>query len=98
MTINISNPDPTPATDDLEQIEDLKGGIYLLYDQDYKLLYVGQSDNMKERISQQLSQVAGAKFFAVCYIADPYQREIYETSMINDLKPAENKEKVFYTK
>jgi excinuclease UvrABC nuclease subunit len=96
MTINISNPEPTPATDDLEQIESLKGGIYLLYDQDYKLLYVGQSDDLKTRIPQSMSEISGSKFFAVCYIADPYQREIYETSMINDLKPTENKQKAFY--
>lgn len=96
MTINILNPDVTLATNDFEEIEKEKGGIYLIYDQEGRLLYLGQSDDLKKRIRKKMRSVIGASTFAVAYVADPFHREIYETNMINDLQPRDNKKKVFY--
>jgi excinuclease UvrABC nuclease subunit len=95
--INITIPEPEKMTTLLMEIEE-KGGIYLLYDSAEKLLYIGQSDNLWYRIGQQLDAIPYAKSFRVVYIDDPYEREIYETAMINALKPSNNKAKVFYKK
>lgn len=95
--INITIPEPEKITTLLKNIDE-KGGIYLLYDSAEKLIYIGQSDNLWERIFQQLKVMPDAKAFRVVYIDDPYEREIYETAMINSLKPSKNKAKVFYKK
>jgi excinuclease UvrABC nuclease subunit len=88
--INITNPMPEPITNKLENIKEA-AGIYLLYNKEKDLLYIGQSDNIWDRIRQQLPKY-NAHYFAVCYEKDPYKRAIYEISMINAMKPKENKQ------
>jgi excinuclease UvrABC nuclease subunit len=96
MTINIANPDITLATNEISEVEEGKGGIYLIYDEEGKLLYLGQSEDLKKRIRKKMRSVTGASKFSLAYVADPFHREIYETNMINDLKPRDNVKKVFY--
>ena len=80
------------------------GGLYLLYGKGNELLYVGKTANLKRRLIQHFNFYTGDNLTDVAHnIAyagyfpsnDPVEREIYETYMINTIKPAWNVEKVF---
>jgi len=80
------------------------GGVYLLYSNRGELLYIGKAQNIKQRLTQHFNchssdnlqdayhNISYATYF---YSFDPVEREIYETYMINTMKPAWNVEKVF---
>lgn len=78
-------------------------GVYLLYDKKGSLLYVGKSGNLRKRL---LSHVRGhgasSRFFReihdiqVYFCDDPTERELYETYLINNLKPRYNTAKAYY--
>src|SRR5690554_618123 len=78
-------------------------GIYVLYDCNGECLYVGQSTNLAVRLYQHINGMTNTSSIyemiddikvALCY--DDFLREIYETVTINELRPCENREKVFY--
>jgi excinuclease UvrABC nuclease subunit len=73
-----------------------EAGLYFLYDHEGVLLYIGQSKNLRKRIAAKLVKMQEVKSFAVVYVQDPFDREIYETAFINEMKPSQNKSKVFY--
>lgn len=87
-----------PDIERKEAIADInkEAGLYFLYDHEGVLLYIGQSKNLRKRIAAKVDKMQEVKSFAVVYVQDPYEREIYETAMINEFKPLRNKQKVFY--
>lgn len=75
-------------------------GLYLFYNQEYELMYIGKSENLKQRINLHLTGNTNTKsiyhnFKHIRYaeVADPVDREIYETYYINLWKPKLNQEK-----
>jgi excinuclease UvrABC nuclease subunit len=104
ININIPEVDLSFSCDQYhEYIEQLKkkSGIYLFYD-DNELLYIGKTVNLYSRLighingSSNLKDVKhNFKRVEVIFINDVVGREIYETYMINTLKPLLNVDKVF---
>lgn len=92
------------ATD--ETLNDIPriGGVYLLYSDKGELLYIGKAQNLKQRLTQHFNCYSSDNlqdvyhnigYATYCIVSDPVEREIYETWMINTMKPAWNIEKVF---
>lgn len=81
-----------------------KGGIFLFYNNNGELLFVGKARKLRQRIKKHFEDhVSPIKMhrdevakIAVCAIEDPVQREIYETYIINKLKAKYNIDKVFF--
>lgn len=78
-------------------------GVYLLYDRKGKLLYVGKSVNLRDRLLDHIKGVGNSSAFfrdiheiLVYFCDDPMEREIYETYLINKLKPVYNRSKVYH--
>lgn len=81
----------------IHRLPEERAGLYWLYDKNNKLLYIGQSMDIRKRIQQHLSGYRGDHYdSAVCYYVDsPLDRELYETYMINTMQPPFNVSKVF---
>lgn len=100
----IHNPqNGTKSIRQLKTIPDSIGGIYKLFSKDKTLLYIGKAKNIRRRIHQHLmsedgslydyrTHIKGCSYFIV---DDPVARDIYETYMINKLKPKLNSSKVY---
>ncbi len=81
-----------------------KGGIFLFYNENEELLFVGKARKLRPRIKKHFEDnVSPIKMhrgevskIAVCTIEDPVHREIYETYIINELKAKYNVDKVFF--
>ncbi|WP_462411325.1 nucleotide excision repair endonuclease [Neobacillus sp. Marseille-QA0830] len=81
-----------------------KGGIFMFYNNDKELLFVGKARKLRQRIKKHFEDnVSPIKMhreevtkIEVCVIEDPVHREIYETYIINELKAKYNIDKVFY--
>jgi excinuclease UvrABC nuclease subunit len=81
-----------------------KGGIFLLYNINDELLFVGKARKLRQRIKKHFEDnVSPIKMhrdevykIAICLVEDPMEREIYETYIINQLKSKYNVDKVFY--
>jgi excinuclease UvrABC nuclease subunit len=81
-----------------------KGGIFLFYNDNDELLFVGKARKLRPRIKKHFEDtVSPIKMhreevtkIAVCMIEDPVHREIYETYIINELKAKYNIDKVFF--
>lgn len=79
------------------------GGIYKIYGEKYQLLYIGKSKNLHERVRNHLrgsdcvsKDVAHHfRYFTYFIENDPVSRELYETHLINTLKPLFNWDKVY---
>lgn len=78
-----------------------KSGLYLIYNKEDELLYIGKAKNLYSRIISHLNGSSNLKdiyhnFYKVkmIFVNDPLYRELYETYMINTLKPLLNVEKV----
>lgn len=78
-------------------------GIYCFYNDYRELLYVGKSKDLRARVRAHLSGKTNTKEFyneftqiRIYVVEDPAEREIYETYMINDLKPIYNVSKAYY--
>jgi len=78
-------------------------GVYLLYDKKGNLLYVGKSGNLRRRLLSHISGHGTSKTFSryihdiqVYFCDDPTERELYETYLINKLKPKYNTAKAYY--
>jgi excinuclease UvrABC nuclease subunit len=81
-----------------------KGGIFLFYNINDELLFVGKARKLRQRIKKHFEDnVSPIKTHRdevyridVCIVDEPMDREIYETYIINTLKSKYNIEKVFY--
>lgn len=79
-------------------------GVYLLYDWDNTLLYVGKArslyDRMFTHIGTKQDNIFDYKFLfksiKAVYTKDPCESQICETYLINKLKPKLNRYKVYY--
>jgi excinuclease UvrABC nuclease subunit len=107
MSINITLPEPSLSMkfgDIRKNYDNLneKGGVYLLYDVNDRLLYVGKSVNLYSRINQHITGHGKSAQFSdlifrvdVIVERDALFREIYETYAINTLFPPYNASKLF---
>lgn len=89
---------------DIHPIPRDKGGIFMFYNEDEELLFVGKARKLRRRIKQHFeNNVSVIKSnrdeidkIDVCLIEDPVHREIYETYIINELQAKYNIDKVFF--
>ena len=89
---------------DLHEIPRDKGGIFMFYNINDELLFVGKARKLRQRVKKHLEDnVSPVKnhrdeiySIDVCIVEDPMDREIYETYIINRLRAKYNVEKVFY--
>ena len=81
-----------------------KGGIFLFYNINDELLFVGKARKLRQRIKKHFEDnVSPIKMHRdevyridICYVEEPMDREIYETYIINTLQSKYNIDKVFY--
>lgn len=81
-----------------------KGGIFLFYNINDELLFVGKARKLRQRIKKHFEDnVSPIKNHRdevyridICIVDEPMDREIYETYIINTLQSKYNIEKVFY--
>lgn len=81
-----------------------KGGIYMFYNKQQELLFVGKARKLRPRIKKHFEDSVSpikehreeVTRIEVCVIEDTVYREIYETYIINELKSKYNIDKVFY--
>jgi excinuclease UvrABC nuclease subunit len=89
---------------DFHKIPRDKGGIFLFYNINDELLFVGKARKLRQRIKKHFEDnVSPIKTHRdevyridVCIVEDPTDREIYETYIINKLRSKYNIDKVFY--
>jgi excinuclease UvrABC nuclease subunit len=80
------------------------GGIFMFYNDNGELLFVGKARKLRPRIKKHFEDnVSVIKMnrdevtkIDVCIIEDPVHREIYETYIINELKAKYNVDKVLF--
>ncbi|WNF37950.1 nucleotide excision repair endonuclease [Bacillaceae bacterium IKA-2] len=81
-----------------------KGGIFMFYNNNGELLFIGKARKLRPRIKKHFEDTVSVIKdhrdevikIEVCLIEDPVHREIYETYLINELKAKYNVEKVFF--
>lgn len=81
-----------------------RGGIFMFYNAEGELLFVGKARKLRPRIKKHFEDnVSPVKphreevaRIDVCVVDDPVHREIYETFAINDGKAKYNVEKVYF--
>jgi len=81
-----------------------KGGIFMFYNKNDELLFVGKARKLRQRIKKHFEDTVSpiknhreeVTKITVCIVEDPVHREIYETYVINELKAKYNIDKVFY--
>ena len=81
-----------------------KGGIFLFYNINDELLFVGKARKLRQRIKKHFEDnVSPIKMHRdevyridICLVEDPMERDVYETYIINTLRSKYNIEKVFY--
>ncbi|GBF74914.1 nucleotide excision repair endonuclease [Paenibacillus sp. 598K] len=80
------------------------GGIFMFYNDQDELLFVGKARKLRPRIKKHFEDSVSvmkdhreevAKI-EVCLVSSPVHREIYETYIINELKAKYNVDKVMY--
>lgn len=89
---------------DFHQIPRDKGGIFMFYNKEEELIFVGKARKLRQRIKKHFEdQVSPIKHhrievykIEVCIVEDPMEREIYETYIINTLQSKYNIDKVYY--
>ena len=89
---------------DFHQITREKGGIFMFYNEQNQLLFVGKARKVRQRIKKyfdgNVAPVNAHKHevhkIEVYEIDDPMEREIYETYAINTFRAKYNVDKVFY--
>ncbi|MEH7226667.1 nucleotide excision repair endonuclease [Bacillus sp. JJ1566] len=80
-----------------------KGGIFLFFNINDELLFVGKARKLRQRIKKHFEDtVSPIKMHRdevhkidICFVEDPMEREIYETYIINKLRSKYNVDKVF---
>ncbi|MBS2969173.1 nucleotide excision repair endonuclease [Metabacillus sp. KIGAM252] len=81
-----------------------KGGVFMFYNLNDELLFVGKARKLRLRIKKHFEDNVSAvkdhrdeiAEIAICYVEDPVEREIYETYAINKEKAKYNVDKVFF--
>lgn len=116
INITIPTPDVTITKQDNPELSNIygftdfhlitrdKGGIFMFYNDNQELLFVGKARKLRPRIKKHFNDnVSPIKLhrdevskIEVCIVRDPAHREIYETYIINELKSKYNVEKVYY--
>lgn len=81
-----------------------KGGIFMFYNVNNELLFVGKARKLRQRIKKHFEDTVSviknnrdevAKI-DVCIIEDPVHREIYETYIVNERKAKYNVDKALF--
>lgn len=80
------------------------GGIFMFYNDNGELLFVGKARKLRPRIKKHFEDTVSVikkhrdevTKIEVCIVEDPVHREIYETYIINEFKAKYNDEKVFF--
>lgn len=87
-----------------------RGGIYLFYSEDQsELLYIGKANNLRQRVKMHLRDASmgpnrfggtgdvkhNFRWIRTFCVDCPMERDIYETYLINTLKPSLNVGKVY---
>lgn len=78
-----------------------RSGIYVFYDEQGTPLYVGKTVSFKSRFSGHAKKSAFfrlADYVRLYYVSAEYEKDIYETYLINELKPEYNRAKTFYSR
>jgi len=81
-----------------------KAGIFMFYNDNDELLFVGKARKLRPRIKKHFEDTVSAikmnrdevVKIDVCLIEDPVHREIYETYIINEFKAKYNVDKVLF--
>jgi len=81
-----------------------KGGIFLFFNKEDELLFVGKARKLRQRIKKHFEDAVSpikthrdeVHKIDICIVEDPMEREIYETYIINKLRSKYNVDKVFY--
>lgn len=81
-----------------------KGGIFMFYNINDELLFVGKARKLRQRIKKHFQDNTSpikdhrdeVYRIDVCVVEDAMHREIYETYIINELQAKYNVDKVFY--
>ncbi|MBS4217506.1 nucleotide excision repair endonuclease [Bacillus sp. FJAT-49711] len=89
---------------DFHKIPRDKGGIFLFFNKNDELLFVGKARKLRQRIKKHFEDTVSpikqhrdeVYKIDICLVEDPMEREIYETYIINKLQSKYNVEKVFY--
>lgn len=101
--INIEIP-KTSKLHDIKQVDEIpqKRGVYFLYSKTHDLLYVGKAKNLRIRIREHINGNTNTKDFSnkikeIEYFVETnaFHAELYETYIINTLKPKYNVSKVY---
>lgn len=89
---------------DIHDIPRDKGGIFMFYNEEEELLFVGKARKLRQRVKKHFNDNVSpikdnrdevAKI-EICIVDNPVDREIYETYLINELRAKYNVEKVFF--
>lgn len=89
---------------DIHRIPRDKGGVFMFYNEDGDVLFVGKARKLRQRVKKHFQdkvsvmkdnrvEIAKIDIFVVESAVD---REIYETYLINELEAKYNVDKVFY--
>ncbi|WP_409305059.1 nucleotide excision repair endonuclease [Peribacillus sp. SCS-155] len=81
-----------------------KGGIFMFYNINDELLFVGKARKLRQRIKKHFEDTVSpirehrdeVYTIDVCFVEEPTDREIYETYIINNLHSKYNVDKVFF--
>ncbi|KJD45307.1 nucleotide excision repair endonuclease [Paenibacillus terrae] len=81
-----------------------KAGIFMFYNAQEELLFVGKARKLRPRIKKHFEDTVSpikahrneVAIIEVCIVEDAVEREIYETYIINAQKAKYNVEKVFF--
>lgn len=102
IIIEIPRDDICINVDDYANIPAGMGGIYRFYGDSDNILYVGKTNDLKRRIKDHIESLTNTinlshGFYTVkCFYVDcPVERDIYETWLINKLKPPLNSQKTY---
>ncbi|MFC5732162.1 GIY-YIG nuclease family protein [Cytobacillus gottheilii] len=102
INITIPNVDLSFSVSGIYNIPNNMAGLYLFYNDENVLMYVGQTRDLRTRIKLHLNPKTKTssgiyhnfKWVEVIFEEDDLSRELYETYMINTLKPLLNFDKV----
>lgn len=104
IKIEIPKDDLYIPVENVDRIPKKIPGIYKFYGEDgTTLMYIGKTADLRDRISKHLSSKDQTSYdiyhnfyyIACLFVEDEVDREIYETYMINVLKPLLNWKKVY---
>jgi len=113
LTITERKQQPVPGEPDIKSIYGFidfheiprdKGGVFMFYNVNDELLFVGKARKLRQRVKKHFEDnVSPVKNHRdeiyridVSIVEDPMDREIYETYLINELQSKYNIDKVFY--